>query len=151
MICLYPGLVEPILSITIGVDLPILGSVDLHDTKQSIMGTIQTLHQNNNSLVAGLILLFSVIVPIIKALALILVIFFKKLSARNHLHSFVSLISKWSMADVFVVGVMLAFLATRSDDNIEAKLHNGFYWFLAYCLISIVATQLIKVNEPMKA
>ena len=146
LVCLYPGLVKPILSINIGVDLPILGSVSLHDTKQSIMGTIKTLHQNNNSLVAFLILLFSVIVPVIKAIALLLVIFIKKLAYRHQLSSFVALISKWSMADVFVVGIMLAFLATRSDDNIEAQLHEGFYYFLAYCIVSIVASQLVKVK-----
>ena len=52
------------------------------------------------------------------------------------------------MADVFVVGVLLAFLATKSDDGIDAKLHEGFYYFLAYCIISILATQLLKIEEP---
>ena len=147
LICLYPGLVKPILSINIGVDLPILGSVDLHNTKQSIMGTIKTLHKNNNSLVAGLILLFSVIVPIIKAISLLLVLFIKKLPFRTHLKKFISLISKWSMADVFVVGIMLAFLATRSDDNIDARLHEGFYYFLAYCMLSILSVVFLKIDD----
>ncbi len=62
------------------------------------------------------------------------------------LHRFVSVIGKWSMADVFVVGILLAFLATRSDDNIHAQLHDGFYWFLAYCVISIISFQIMKVE-----
>lgn len=146
LVCLYPGLVKPILSIKIGVDLPIVGSINLHDTKQSIIGTVKTLHRNNNTLVAFLILLFSVVVPILKAVLLLVVLLFKKLKGRQTLHKFVSVIGKWSMADVFVVGVMLAFLATRSDDNIHAQLHEGFYYFLAYCLISILAYQIMKVD-----
>jgi len=145
--CLYPGLTKPILSIEIGVDLPIVGSLNLHNTKQSILGTIETLYRNNNALVAFLILLFSVIVPLIKAIILLSILLFKRMKGRVALHRFVSMIGKWSMADVFVVGIMLAFLATRSDDNIHAQLHDGFYWFLAYCIISIISFQIMRVKD----
>jgi len=145
--CLYPGLTEPILSINVGAKLPIVGTIELHNSKQSIMKTIRTLHKNNNTLVAGLILLFSVIIPILKGLILLAVLFLKKIKGRQLLHKFVTIISKWSMADVFVVGVFLAFLATKSDDAINARLHDGFYYFLAYCIISIFVSQLIKVEH----
>ena len=147
LICLYPGLTKPILSINIGVDLPIIGSIQLHDTKQSIIGTIESLHKGNNTFVAILILLFSIIIPLLKALMLLAALFMKKAGIRNRLHKFVSLIGKWSMADVFVVGVMIAFLATKSDDNIHAALHEGFYYFLAYCLISILSYQIMKFDK----
>jgi len=141
--CLYPGLVEPILSIKVGASFPIVGTITLHDSTQSILGTIETLFNANNKLVAFLILMFSVMIPIFKALSLLAILLFKQLGFRKRLHRFINLISKWSMADVFVVGVFLAFLATGSDENIVAKLHNGFYFFLGYCLISIVAAQLV--------
>lgn len=51
------------------------------------------------------------------------------------------------MADVFVVGVFLAHLATKSDDGIEANLHSGFYYFTAYCIISLIGIQLIHLNK----
>ena len=146
LVCLYPGLTFPILSIHIGAKLPLLGEIGLHDSTQSIMKTIRTLHKNDNSLVAGLILLFSVIIPILKASILLIVLFFKRIKYRALLHRTVALISKWSMADVFVVGVLLAFLATKSDDNIHAQLHEGFYYFLTYCIISIAASQIMKVE-----
>ncbi|MEO0779788.1 MAG: paraquat-inducible protein A, partial [Bacteroidota bacterium] len=66
--------------------------------------------------------------------------------ARQQWFQFVRAIGKWSMADVFVVGVFLAFLATRSNENINAALHPGFYYFLAYCLISLLAIQVMKVE-----
>ena len=148
--CLYPGLTFPMLSIHIGAKLPLIGEIGLHDSTQSILKTIRTLWEHDNHLVANLILLFSVIVPIAKALILMVVLFFKQIKNRTFLHWFVAIISKWSMADVFVVGVFLAFLATRSDDNIHAELHEGFYYFLAYCIISIVATQVINIGEKDK-
>lgn len=145
--CLYPGLVKPILSINIGAEIPLLGTMSLHRTTQSILNTIQTLYKNNNSLVANLILLFSVIVPILKATVLLLILFIKKIPQRKNLQKLVAIISKWSMADVFIVGVFLAFLATSSDDSIDAKLEVGFYYFLAYCIISILAAQVIIVDD----
>ncbi|MEM6320264.1 MAG: paraquat-inducible protein A [Bacteroidota bacterium] len=144
--CLYPGLVNPIFSIKIGANLPLVGELVVHETVQSILQTVRTLHENDNTLVAGLILLFSVLVPIFKAMILLAVLFIKKIKWRSQLHKFVKVISKWSMADVFVVGVLLANLATTSEDSIEAKLHEGFYYFLGYCLISILASQIMEVE-----
>ncbi len=144
---LYPGLTKNILSITIGVEVPLLGSLDLHDSTQSIMGTIKTLHKNDNSFVAFLILFFSVLIPIIKAVILLAVLLIKSLKNRAGLHKFVSLIGKWSMADVFVVGVFIAYLSTQSDANVESKLHEGFYYFLGYCIVSMIAYQIMDVES----
>lgn len=147
LICLYPGLFQPIMTIDITPKLPLVGEVTLYESTQSIVKTVETLYDNNNKLVAFLILLFSIIVPIIKAVVLLLVLFTKKMSSRITLFNFVKAIGKWSMADVFVVGVFLAFLATRSNDGFHAEIHQGFYYFLAYCLISLVAIQVMKVEE----
>ncbi len=131
LLCLYPGLVYPILSIDISAQLPIVGKLGLYESTQSIVQTIQNLFDNDNALVAFLILLFSVIVPVIKALILLVVLMSKNLKKRVQLFNFVHMIGKWSMADGFVVGVFLAFLATRSNENINAQVHEGFYYFLA--------------------
>ena len=147
LICLYPGLTEPILSIKVGAKLPIVGNINLHESTQSILKTIQTLHENNNTLVAFLILFFSIIVPVIKAVLLLVVLFFKNLKQRKMIHKFVYIIGKWSMADVFVGGVFLAFLATKSNESIQANIHSGFYYFLAYCLISLLAIQVMQVKQ----
>ena len=146
--CLYPGLFQPIMSIAIIPKLPLVGEVTLYESTQSILKTIETLYNNNNKLVAILILLFSVIVPIIKAILLLIVLFAKNLTSRTNLYGFVRAIGKWSMADVFVVGVFLAFLATQSNDGFHAEIHQGFYYFLAYCLISLVAIQVMKIEAP---
>jgi len=147
LICLVPGLMQPILSLKIGAALPLVGTLTLHESTQSILKTIETLNENNNALVAFLILLFSVIVPVFKAVSLLSVLLIKKLRNHSRLHKFIALISKWSMADVFVVGVFIAFLSTQSNEALEAKLGMGFYWFLAYCLISIAASQVMITEK----
>jgi len=147
LVCLFPGLTQTILSLKIGAALPIVGTLTLHESTQSILKTIETLNKNNNALVAFLILLFSVIVPLFKAISLLSVLLIKKLRNHSRLHRFIALISKWSMADVFVVGVFIAFLSTQSNEALEAKLGTGFYWFLAYCLISIAASQIMTTEK----
>ncbi len=58
-------------------------------------------------------------------------------------------ISKWSMADVFLIGVFIAFLAANSIDQskdvlqVQATLGTGFYYFLGYCLLSILSSQFL--------
>ena len=147
LICLVPGLMQPILSLKIGAALPLVGTLTLHESTQSILKTIETLNENNNALVAFLILFFSVIVPVFKAVSLLSVLLIKKLRNHSRLHKFIALISKWSMADVFVVGVFIAFLSSQSNEALEAKLGTGFYWFLAYCLISIAASQVMTTEK----
>lgn len=149
LICLYPGLFEPILTLVVGAEIPILGRINLQNSTNSVISTIQTLREEENYLVAFLILFFSIVVPIIKAVLLLLVLFVKALPRRVLIFKIVHNIGKWSMADVFVVGVLIAFLGTKSNDNIEAYLHNGFYYFLAYCIISLLAIQFIKVEEDL--
>ena len=148
--CLYPGLVKPVMSLKISAEIPLLGEMVLQETTQSVISTIDSLYEAKNNLVATLILFFSVMVPIIKAVLLLGILLLPKLIFKKQLHQFVAIISKWSMADVFVVGVLLAFMATKSEETIQTWLHEGFYYFLSYCIISILAAQIIDINALTK-
>ena len=148
LVCLYPGLFQEMLTIKVSREFPIIGQMTLYEATQSIVQTIETLYLDQNYVVAGLILLFSVLVPLIKVLLLLLVLFSRNLGLNRAVLGFVSAITKWSMADVFVVGVFIAYLSTRSNESIEASLHGGFYYFTAYCLLSILGTQLVERPKP---
>ncbi|MBX2847842.1 MAG: paraquat-inducible protein A [Acidiferrobacterales bacterium] len=145
--CLYPGLMSAMLTLKVGTVLPLIGQLELYEATQSIIQTIQTLFQNQNYLVAWLILLFSVVVPLLKIGLLLLVLVVKDFSGRTQVLKFVAAIGKWSMADVFVVSIFMAYLATKSNEAVSATLHSGFYYFTAYCVLSIVGTQLIYLNH----
>jgi len=147
--CLYPGLMMAMLTIKVGTVLPFVGKLDLYEATQSIIQTIDNLFLNDNNLVAWLILLFSVVVPVIKALMLLIVLLFKHNPWRQQLFTIVSVIGKWSMADVFVVSIFMAYLATQSNPAVSATLHQGFYYFTAYCVLSILGTQLIALPKEL--
>jgi paraquat-inducible protein A len=140
---LYPGLTQPML--TIKASLNLLGMTrELANETRSIMGAIKSLHESKNDFVAGLILLFSVIVPIAKAALLVPILTAKEPAQRTRLYNFVRSISKWSMADVFAIGIFIAFLAAKATSNMAATLGPGFYYFTAYCLVSNLAFQVLK-------
>jgi paraquat-inducible protein A len=150
LILLIPGLVQPMLTITASVSL--LGTTrEIFRETQSILEAVRSLHQSGNSFVAGLILLFSVMVPLAKAVAFVTILALRPPGARYRLYLAVRSLSKWSMADVFAVGVFIAYLAARGTDNLDAMAGIGFYCFAAYCLTSNLAFQLLTVPEARPA
>lgn len=146
--CLAPGLRQPALTLDISPALPFLGKVAIYHQTRSILGTVRNLYDTGNLLVAGLILLFSVLVPCTKALALLYVLAFRRAPGRRLAHRFVSLIGKWSMADVFVMGIFLAYLAAGSAAGVSAQLEPGFWYFLAACLLSVASAQVLRLGPP---
>ncbi len=151
VVLLVPGLMNDLLTLRASFSVPFLGSQEVLNQTRSIIGTIGDLNENGHSFVAFLILLFSVLVPIAKAVAMMFVALSPSRSATSKTHHFVGIISKWSMADVFVVAIFIAFLSLKTNENLSAELRSGFFYFTAYCILSIVAVQLIRVpNGPQR-
>ena len=148
-IVLYPGLTRDL--VTLNASLSFMGQdVELFNDTRSILGTVDGLFESGNPLVASLILFFSVIVPFIKGALLLIAMRMRHGAAQWRIFSFVRGISKWAMADVFVVGVYIAYLSAKATDNLDATIHEGFYYFLAYCLISIASLQFMEIEAPAK-
>ncbi len=144
-VLLYPGLTQPLITITGSFTL--LGrTMELFSETRSILTTIEGLHETGDDFVAGLILVFGVVVPLVKGLVLLSVLLLQ--SARSRLYRFVRSLSKWAMTDVFVVAVYTAVLAGKANENLDAELGVGFYYFTAYCLISLLALQFMKIERP---
>ncbi|MCA0376770.1 MAG: paraquat-inducible protein A [Gemmatimonadetes bacterium] len=144
---LWPGLTEPVL--TIRATMEIFGNVrELSNETRSVLGAVRTLHDGGNNFVAGLILLFSVLVPITKAALLVPMLAWRHEARGYRLYTFVRAISKWSMADVFAVGMLIALLAAKGTANLEAVAGRGFYFFAAYCLVSNAAFQALRLEPP---
>lgn len=179
---LYPGLTQPILSVSGTVEkeklvdvgkqliqdspntpsfvnnmvdmvvqtLDVSGTVNAFDKTRSILGTAQELYLNGHLPVALLIVVFSVGVPTLKALLLLIINIPMKEKTQSMLLSISNAISKWSMADVFVIAIFIAYLAgngiqeSRGLVDFKATLGVGFWYFLGYCLISILGTQLLS-------
>ena len=129
------------------------GSVQAYNKSRSIIGTVEELYHSKHVLVAFLVALFSIIIPLIKALLLMTSTLTKNLIIAHKLDLFGSLISKWSMADVFVIAVFVAYLAANAIEKeaglltFHATLGPGFYYFLGYCLLAIAGSQLQTLSR----
>ena len=146
---LWPGLVQP--ALTIRATMEFFGSTqELANETRSVWGAITSLHTSGNDFVAGLILLFSVLVPLTKAALLVPIVVFRNSERSFRLYRVVQVISKWSMADVFAVGMLIALLVARGTANLSAVAGPGFYFFASYCLVSNAAFQLLKI-DPREA
>jgi len=130
-------------------NLEVEGTVDAFNKTRSILGTVKDLVDSGNTLVAIMIVLFSVIIPVIKGLLTIAT--FAPVSAhyRTKMQWLSGHMSKWSMADVFVIAIFIALLAAkgiREDTGLvsfDATLGTGFYFFLGYCLLSILSAHIL--------
>jgi uncharacterized paraquat-inducible protein A len=147
---LIPGLTQPVLTIVASIDLLGVPSEIFRQT-QSVLQAVRTLHDADNDFVAGLILFFSVTVPFLKALALVIILALRNPVSRYRLYLMVRSLSKWAMADVFAVGVFIAMLAAQGSDNLDGVAGPGFYYFAAYCLVSNLAFQLLTIAPPIPA
>jgi len=149
IVLLIPGLVKPIL--TIAASMEMFGvRRELFTETRSILGAIRTLHDSGNDFVAGLILFFSVLVPLVKASLLAPVFLMRDHARRYQLFVFIGSISKWSMADVFAVGIFIALLAAKATDNMTGVAGQGFYYFAAYCIVSNAAFQVLRIEPPVE-
>ena len=146
-----PSLVNNLVDMVVE-SLDVQGTVQAFDKTRSILATAQELQANDHLPVAILIVIFSVVVPLIKALILLAMLLPVSISLRRGLLWVSNAISKWSMADVFVIAIFIAYLAgngieeSRGLVDFEASLGVGFWYFLGYCLLSILGTQLLSAG-----
>ena len=148
LILIVPGLRSDALTIT--ATMPLLKK-PLYEETQSILRAARRLYESKNYFVAGLIIFFSIVVPFIKAALLAVILFAKNQTTKYRLYVFVRSARKWAMADVFAVGIFIAFMAGNAIDNLDAKLHPGYYYFIAYCLVSNLSFQFLHVPPPGNA
>jgi hypothetical protein len=143
LISLVVGLSAPILSLVASKDLPLLGETVFQFQSKGVLSTIWTLKEVGNLWLAGILFLFSVVIPLLKSLLVGMTFF-----ARTHHFSLRGLslvkhIGKWSMADVFVVAILVAFFSSNGQGLTDAEVQAGLYFFAGYVLLSVLATQLI--------
>ena len=145
LIVLFVGLIAPVLSLTVHKDFSVIGKVVFKYEAKGILLTIAELYQRLQWFVASLILLFSVVIPILKSIAMLIAINSLNPTLRTHILKVLEAIGKWSMADVFVVALLLTFLAMDSDGYTHTQLGHGLYFFAAYCLLSLF---IVSMGKP---
>jgi uncharacterized paraquat-inducible protein A len=113
-------------------------------------------------LIGSLIFLFSVLFPLSKIVTSLLLLFRPNLSRFTMVNFLVYKTGKWSMADVMVVAVFMAYVGFSGilsdqlkqlggiSDNLEivttnqSSLQIGFYSFFSFVLLSLFLTEKIR-------
>ena len=127
--------------------------IEVYSQTRSIVGSVRHLYEVGSNTAATLILLFSIIVPLTKALLVTWAVLIGNKNLQRRTLLFVEMIAKWSMADVFAVAVMIAYLAAQASQttpgspnsaliSFDASFGIGFYFFAAYCVTSLTVQQL---------
>ena len=160
-----PGIMLPIFSLSMEAVAQVTSasfSTTIIDKELSLLGTIEELWHKDRLIVAILIFLFSIAIPVIKTLLVTISYFITNTKVAKRIIDTVCIIGKWSMADVFLIAVFLAVLSTNHAETKNGEelslfgfkldlllssetLSNvgvGFYYFTAYCIVSLLGTQI---------
>jgi len=144
MVLLGLGLYKDMLQIDISAHFIV--EIKLFKENRSIIGVLQSLWQSGNYLPYILILVFGIVIPLFKSFIIIYLLLAK--NPEKYYYHFIYTISKWAMADVFTIGIFVAFLGANAMDNTKALIMGGYYYFTAYVLLSGLITHLLfKMNR----
>jgi hypothetical protein len=173
---LVGGILSPMLEVEVRVtklDVTLLGSPiefrdqSLYYRSKTVLEVCQTLIEMGRpemTLVGVLVILFSVVFPALKMLALGACLFRPALLRTNRLVRLLAFeLSKWSMADVMVLAIFMSFVAfngvvgsawdgLREMPNVQqvliptnaSKILPGYYLFIGFCVASIFLSKKLE-------
>jgi hypothetical protein len=170
------GVLSPMLEVEVRVtkiDATLLGTPiefrdqSLYYRSKTVLEVSETLIQMGRpemTLVAVLVILFSVVFPVLKMLALGACLLRPALLRTNRLVKLLAFqLSKWSMADVMALAIFMSFVAfngviesgldgVRGMPNVQqvliptnaSKILPGYYLFIGFCLSSIILSKKLE-------
>jgi hypothetical protein len=170
------GVLSPMLEVEVRVtklDATLLGTPiefrdqSLYYRSKTVLEVSQTLIQMGRpemTLVAVLVILFSVVFPALKMLALAACLFRPALLRTNRLVKLLAFeLSKWSMADVMALAIFMSFVAfngvigssfdgLRDVPNVQqvliptnaSRILPGYYLFIGFCVSSIFLSKKLE-------
>jgi hypothetical protein len=170
------GVLSPMLEVEVRVtrlDATLLGApIEFRDqslyyrskTVLEVSRTLLEMHRPAMSLVAILVILFSVVFPLLKMLALSASLFRPSLLRNSRIVRILAFeLSKWSMADVMVLAIFMSFIAfngvieggmggIRSQPAVQqlvlptdsSTILPGYYLFIGFCVGSIFLSKKLE-------
>ncbi len=113
---------------------------------KSIDSIIDLLFKDKNYTVGMAILCFSFIFPLFKILLTFLLVYSNRIRRNPAFNMILTIIGKWSMADIFVAAIFLAYFSFHNmNTGIQTASESliGLDFFLGYAVISIIASILV--------
>jgi uncharacterized paraquat-inducible protein A len=123
------------------------------DMEKSTFGAIHLLMEKGRWLAALTILVCSVIAPFLKLAVLLGCVWSMQVQgstspAISYAISAVRRISKWATVDAFTASILIAFFC--NNWLIHVNLHQGFYCFVGYCILSTLGALLLQKPDEHK-
>ncbi len=131
----------------IGLSDSVEGRVYFFYQNHSVVELIELLYTGGNFFVAILILFFSIVFPLVKLLSSLIILLKPSSKYSRGSVNTVNKIGKWSMADVFVAAIFLAFFSfSNSNFGIETGSTTliGLYFFVAFVVFSLFSGFYLK-------
>jgi paraquat-inducible protein A len=144
LVSLTIGVLAPAMVIMISPATPTFPHFVLYYKIRSVLGVILELYQSSYWVVGVCLTVFSILIPLGKVGLTLFVLEHGGLATKRKISKFLHAISKWSMADVFVAAILLSNFAARANHSTQAYLYPGFYYFMGYCLLSLLTTMLLE-------
>ena len=173
---LIGGVLSPMLEVEVRItrlDATLLGSpIEFQEqslyyrskTVLEVSRSLLEMHRPAMSLVAVLVILFSVVFPTLKMLALSASLFKPSLLRNSRIVRLLALeLSKWSMADVMVLAIFMSFIAfngviesglgaVRQEPAVQqlviptnsSQILPGYYLFIGFCVSSIYLSKKLE-------
>ncbi len=136
-VCLALGITLPILKLT---------TMAFWTTEHSLISTVSVLLRDGQMFLGGIVLVFSILLPVTKLLYLLLVSTLPPPEiARQHRRlSALEWLGKWSMHDVLVLALTIFFI--KSQGVYDATSLNGVYFFTAAVQLMMLAYSWIRTD-----
>jgi uncharacterized paraquat-inducible protein A len=133
----------------VGLTQPFM-SMDKLGTRRtfSLPSGVMELFERGNVVIGSVLLVFSVLFPIGKLLAILLAtssLVPISLQARGLLHRFADVTGKYSMLDVLVVAVIIVMVKFKNLAHVEA--HAGTIWFCGAVVLSMLAGACVHLKK----
>jgi len=144
--CFAIGVLAPAMVIWTTPSIPMESgnlSFVLQHQVRGIAAIIWELLTKGHWVVGGFLLLFSIITPLTKASLTLFATASHSKSLNFMISEILHSIGKWSMADVFVAGVLLSLFALKAQEATKSIPCLGLYYFIGYCMLSMTTTELL--------
>ena len=136
-VCLALGITLPILKLT---------QFGFWETEHSLISTVGVLLHDGQTFLGGIVLVFSIVLPVTKLLYLLLVSTLPPAEIiRQHRRlRALEWLGKWSMHDVLVLALTIFFV--KSQGVYDASSLNGVYFFTAAVVLMILSYAWIRTD-----
>ena len=135
-------------SLALGISLPIikLTKFGIWTTEHSLLSTVNVLIHEGQTFLGLIVLVFSIVLPVLKLLYLLLVSTLPPAEIARHnrrLHA-LEWLGKWSMHDVLVLALTIFFV--KSQGVYDARSLYGVYFFTSAVVLMILAYAWIRTD-----